>query len=90
MLGAGLIAGGAVAIASIPLSALLNLPLAMVLLLAAAAPTAGLIALDRGRLYGIGAPRRAAASLLAEPLVRLTPASRWARCSARPAAPRAS
>jgi hypothetical protein len=72
VLGAGLMAGAAVAIASVPLSALLNLPLAMVLALAAAAPTAGLIALDRGRLYGMGAPRRAAASLLAEPVVRLS------------------
>jgi O-antigen/teichoic acid export membrane protein len=72
VLGAGLAVGAGIALASLPLSALLNLPLAMVLLLAAAAPTAGLIALDRGRLYGIGAPRRAAASLLAEPAVRLT------------------
>ena len=72
VLGTGLIAGAVIAIASIPLSALLHLPLALVLLLAAAAPTAGLIALDRGRLYGIGAPRRAAASLLSEPAVRLT------------------
>jgi uncharacterized membrane protein len=72
VLGTGLTVGAAVAAASVPLSALLHLPLAMVLLLAAAAPTAGLIALDRGRLYGVGAPRRAAASLLAEPVVRLT------------------
>ena len=72
VLGAGLIVGAVVAIVSVPLSALLQLPLAMVLALAAAAPTAGLIALDRGRLYGMGAPRRAAASLLAEPVVRLT------------------
>jgi Dolichyl-phosphate-mannose-protein mannosyltransferase len=68
--------GGAVAVVAAvgcgPLAALLNLPVAMVLLLAAAAPTAGLIALDRGRLYGLGAPRRAAMSLLAEPAVRLT------------------
>jgi uncharacterized membrane protein/O-antigen/teichoic acid export membrane protein len=72
VLGAGLGIGGLVAVASVPLSALLHLPLAMVLLLAAAAPTAGLIALDRGRLYGVGAPRRAALSLVAEPVVRLT------------------
>jgi len=71
-----LLVGGAVALvaaaASVPLGALLNLPVGMVLALAAAAPTAGLIALDRGRLYGLGAPRRAALSLLAEPVVRLT------------------
>ena len=72
VLGVGLMAGAVIAIASIPLSSLLHLPLAMVPLLAAAAPTAGLIALDRGRLYGIGAPRLAAASLLSEPAVRLT------------------
>ena len=69
---AGLVVAGIVWAACVPLSALLQLPLAMVLLLGAAAPTAGLIALDRGRLYGLGAPRRAAASLLAEPAVRLT------------------
>jgi hypothetical protein len=68
--------GGAVgivlAVGCVPIAALLNLPVAMLLALAAAAPTAGLIALDRGRLYGLGAPRRAAFSLLAEPVVRLT------------------
>src|SRR5204862_299095 len=32
----------------------------------------GRAALDRGRLYGLGAPRRAAASLVTEPVVRLT------------------
>ena len=68
--------GGAVGIVlaagCVPIAAFLNLPVAMLLALAAAAPTAGLIALDRGRLYGLGAPRRAAMSLLAEPVVRLT------------------
>jgi O-antigen/teichoic acid export membrane protein len=70
-----MIGGGVAVVAaagSLPLAALLNLPVGMVLLLAAAAPTAGLIALDRGRLYGLGAPRRAAMSLLTEPVVRLT------------------
>ncbi|HEU4977901.1 MAG TPA: hypothetical protein VFT42_03300, partial [Solirubrobacteraceae bacterium] len=72
VLRAGLGAGAVVAVASVPLSSLLHLPLGMLLALAAAAPTAGLIALDRGRLYGIGAARRAAASLGIEPVVRLT------------------
>jgi O-antigen/teichoic acid export membrane protein len=72
VLAAGAGVGLLLAAASVPLSAALHLPLAMILLLAAAAPTAGLIALDRGRLYGLGAPRRAARSLLAEPVVRLS------------------
>lgn len=64
-------AGAALAAACVPIAALLHLPVPMLLALAAAAPTAGLIALDRGRLYGMGAPRRAAFSLLTEPVVRL-------------------
>jgi hypothetical protein len=72
VLRAGGIAGALVALGCVPLSGVLHLPVAMLLLLAAAAPTAGLIALDRGCLYGLGATGRAAASLGVEPLVRLT------------------
>jgi O-antigen/teichoic acid export membrane protein len=70
-LGVGAAVGAALALGSLPMAAVLHLPVAMVLALAAAAPTAGLLALERGRLYGLGRPRRAAASLLAEPAVRL-------------------
>jgi dolichyl-phosphate-mannose-protein mannosyltransferase len=67
----GAAVGAALALCSLPIAAALHLPTAMVLALAAAAPTAGLLALERGRLYGLGRPRRAAGSLLAEPAVRL-------------------
>ncbi|MCW2954499.1 MAG: polysaccharide biosynthesis protein, partial [Conexibacter sp.] len=68
----GLLAGALLAIVAVPLGALLKLPLPMMLALAAAAPTAGPIALERGRLYGLRRRRRVVASLLAEPAVRLT------------------
>jgi O-antigen/teichoic acid export membrane protein len=68
-IGAGV--GAVLALGSLPIAGALHLPTAMVLALAAAAPTAGLLALERGRLYGVGRTRRAAASLLAEPVVRL-------------------
>ncbi|MBB4661938.1 glycosyltransferase family 39 protein [Conexibacter arvalis] len=68
----GALAGLAIAIASPLLSAALKLPPAIVLALAAAAPAAGPIALERGRLYGLGRGRGVVASLLAEPAVRLT------------------
>jgi hypothetical protein len=67
----GAAAGAAIALASIPLAALLDVPVALLLAAAASAPTAGLIALDRGRLYGLGRNSRAVGSLLAEPAVRL-------------------
>jgi O-antigen/teichoic acid export membrane protein len=67
----GCAVGGALAVLSVPLAALLHMPVVMFLAAAAAAPTAGLIALERGRLYGLGRHRRAVASLLAEPAVRL-------------------
>jgi hypothetical protein len=67
-------AGVAVVIAAlaVPLGILLNLPVALLLALAAAAPAAGPIALERGRLYGLGRGRGVVASLLTEPAVRLT------------------
>ena len=57
---------------AVPLAALLDLSPLLLLAAAAAAPTAGLLALDRGRLYGLGRRRAWSRSLLAEPAVRLT------------------
>jgi O-antigen/teichoic acid export membrane protein len=68
----GAAAGLLLAVLSVPLGALLHVPATLMLALAAAAPTAGLIALERGRLYGLDRPGRATASLVAEPVVRLT------------------
>jgi 4-amino-4-deoxy-L-arabinose transferase-like glycosyltransferase len=64
-------AGLALAVLSVPLAMALDLSPVLLLAAAAAAPTAGLIALDRGRLYGLGRHARAVGSLLAEPAVRL-------------------
>jgi O-antigen/teichoic acid export membrane protein len=55
-----------------PLAQVLALPAAVVLVLAATVPAAGLLALERGSLYGEGGHRRAAASLVAEPVTRLS------------------
>jgi O-antigen/teichoic acid export membrane protein len=68
----GAAAGGALAVLAIPLGALLDLSPVLLLAAAAAAPAAPLLALDRGRLYGLGRRTRAVGSLLAEPAVRLT------------------
>jgi hypothetical protein len=70
--GAGAAVGAVLTVFSVPLASLLDLSLAMVLAAAASAPTAGLLALDRGRLYGLGRRTRAVGSLLAEPAVRLS------------------
>ena len=72
VLAAGGAVGVALAVLAVPLGALLDLSPVMLLAAAAAAPTAGLLALDRGRLYGLGRHRRIVGSLLAEPAVRLT------------------
>ncbi|HWM08530.1 MAG TPA: glycosyltransferase family 39 protein [Solirubrobacteraceae bacterium] len=69
---AGSAVGGALAVLALPLAALLDLSPLLLLAAAAAAPTAGLLALDRGRLYGLGRRRRVVTSLLAEPAVRLS------------------
>jgi O-antigen/teichoic acid export membrane protein len=68
----GAAVGGALAVLALPLAALLDLSPLLLLAAAAAAPTAPLLALDRGRLYGLGRRTRAVGSLLAEPAVRLT------------------
>ncbi|WP_239313028.1 glycosyltransferase family 39 protein, partial [Frankia sp. Cj3] len=55
----------------VPLAAALHLSVGLLLVLAAAGPGAGLLALARGRLYGAGRTGGVTASLLAEPLGRL-------------------
>lgn len=57
---------------SVPASALLGLPEGLVLALAVVLPVAAIVPHERGRLYALGAHRRVVASLLAEPVVRLT------------------
>jgi hypothetical protein len=71
-LAGGAAVGGLLAVLSVPLGGLLDLSPALLLAAAAAAPTAGLLALDRGRLYGLGRRMRVVGSLLAEPAVRLS------------------
>ena len=68
----GLVCAAAIAAAGVPLSAQLGLAPELVLLLAATPPLAGVLELERGRLYGERRHGRVAASLLAEPGVRLT------------------
>src|SRR3954470_6151016 len=68
----GAAAGGALAVLAIPLGALLDLSPLLLLAAAAAAPTAPLLALDRGRLYGLGRRTRVVGRLLPEPAVRLS------------------
>ncbi len=69
-LGLGLVGGGALAALSGQLGPLLGLPVPVVALLGASVPSAGLLALARGRLYGIERVGATAATLVAEPLVR--------------------
>src|SRR5207248_9827887 len=47
-------------------------PVGLLCLLAAAPPVAGLLALERGRLYGSGLLGRSVLSLMIEPVIRLT------------------
>jgi hypothetical protein len=69
---AGLACAAVIAAAGVPLSAQLGLAPELVLLLAVTPPLAGVLELERGRLYGQMRHGRVAASLLAEPGVRLT------------------
>lgn len=55
-----------------PIAAIVGLPTGVVLALAVAAPAAGVLAVERGRLYGSASYRRLVASIGAEPVVRLT------------------
>ncbi len=71
-IGGGALVGAALLAAAVPLAPVLDLPVALLCVLAAAPPAAGLLALERGRLYGSGQLGRSVASLLVEPAVRLT------------------
>jgi hypothetical protein len=68
----GVVAGGALAVASPVLERPLHVSGGVLLVLAAAAPGAGLLGLARGRLFASGHVRGAVASLLVEPAGRLT------------------
>jgi len=67
----GLGAGLAVAAAAPVLAPLVGVPVALLLVLAAGVPAAPWLALERGRLYGEARHGRVAASLAAEPAIRL-------------------
>jgi O-antigen/teichoic acid export membrane protein len=69
---AGRAIGVALLIAAVPLWLLLDIPIASSVGLALAAPASGLLALERGRLYGVGRHSRAVASLITEPAIRMT------------------
>lgn len=69
---AGLAVGAGIAFTTPQLSAWFGLPTGVVLALAAAAPAAALLGLERGTRLGTGRHGRVAAGLLAEPLVRLS------------------
>lgn len=71
-LGIGGIAVGALLAAASPvLAGAFDMPLAVVLALAAAAPGAGLLGLERGSRFGTGGHGRVAAGLVTEPAGRL-------------------
>lgn len=67
----GVGAGAAIAVLSAPLGDALGLPVALVLALAAAAPGAGLLGLERGLAYGHIRHRSLVRSLMTEPAVRI-------------------
>jgi O-antigen/teichoic acid export membrane protein len=67
----GAIAMVAIGTATPLLASTFHVPLSLPVLLAVAAPAAATLGLERGRLYAIGGHSRAAASLIAEPVVRL-------------------
>lgn len=68
----GVGAGVAVALVTPVLSPLLHLPPSLLLAVAATVPSAGLLALERGRLYATERHGRAVGTLVVEPAVRLT------------------
>jgi len=69
--GIGLAVGVTLAALALPLGRVLDVPATLLLVLAAGIPSAGWLALERGRLIGEGRHGRAVASLVAEPLLRL-------------------
>lgn len=68
----GLALGAVVAVAALPLSSALGLPVELVLIFAAVCPVAALLALARGGLYGRRRHRSLMVSLVSEPAVRLS------------------
>lgn len=68
----GLLLGAVVALAAVPLSSALGLPVELVLIFAAVCPVAALLALARGGLYGRRRHRSLVVSLVSEPAVRLS------------------
>lgn len=71
VIGIGLVTGLALAALALPLGRVLDVPATLLLVLAAGVPSAGWLALERGRLIGEGHHGRAVSSLVAEPLLRL-------------------
>jgi hypothetical protein len=67
----GLLAGLAVAALGVPFAASLRLPVELVIALATTPPLAGVLALERGRLYGERRHGVVTASLVVEPATRL-------------------
>lgn len=70
-LAVGAVGGAVMTVLSAPLATTLGLPRAFVLALAAAAPAAPALGLQRGRAYGTRSHRPLVLSLLAEPCARL-------------------
>lgn len=68
---AGVVAGAVLAVLTLPISAVVGIPVPYVLALAAAAPAAPLLGLRRGIAYGAADHRAVVRSLLAEPAARL-------------------
>jgi len=71
VLAVGCVIALVMAAAAAPLGAVLHLPAPLLIAAALTAPIAGLLALERGPLYAAGLHRRAAASLVVEPAIRL-------------------
>ncbi|HEY1539672.1 MAG TPA: hypothetical protein VGF63_09765, partial [Solirubrobacteraceae bacterium] len=67
----GLGGGAVLAAAAVPLADVAGVPVSLLLILATVVPLAPWLALERGRLYGGERHGRLAASLAAEPVVRL-------------------
>lgn len=67
----GALVAAAICAVGIPLAPTLGISVALVVALATTPPLAGLLALERGRLYGERRHRRVFASLVVEPAVRL-------------------
>lgn len=69
---AGLVVATATGVAAVPAAPWLGLPPDLGLVLAAALPAAAVLALERGRLYGLSQHGGVVATLAVEPAIRLT------------------